>query len=135
MKRNKRSVFQAHFIVKVVGMLMLGAFVVGAVGFVVYMLWNALMPEIFGLKTIGYGQSVGLLILARILFGGIGSDSSSGNRKWSRSSKAAAAEVCDPSEKLYDRWWDKEGASAFEAFLKSSQQRPEEEGARYERES
>jgi len=32
-------------------------------------LWNALMPGLFGLKTIGYWQGVGLVILARVLFG------------------------------------------------------------------
>ena len=41
-----------------------------AVGsFVVMALWNALLPEVFGLKTIGYIQAAGLLILGRILFG------------------------------------------------------------------
>ena len=33
-------------------------------------LWNALMPIIFHLPMIGYWQAAGLLILARILFGG-----------------------------------------------------------------
>jgi len=35
-------------------------------------LWNALMPEIFGLPALGYWQTAGLVILARILFGGLG---------------------------------------------------------------
>ncbi len=34
------------------------------------LLWNALIPGIFGLKLIGYWQALGLLVLARILFGG-----------------------------------------------------------------
>lgn len=42
-----------------------------ALGSLVFMLlWNALIPAIFGLKVIGYWQALGLLILARILFGG-----------------------------------------------------------------
>ena len=36
------------------------------------LLWNALLPEIFALPQISYLQAVGLLILARLLFGGIG---------------------------------------------------------------
>jgi hypothetical protein len=47
-------------------------------GWVVMLLWNALMPEIFGLKTLSYWQAWGLLILSSILFKGMrfGSDSS-----------------------------------------------------------
>ncbi len=38
--------------------------------FVVMSLWNWLMPVVFGLRTIGFWQALGLLILSRILFGG-----------------------------------------------------------------
>ncbi len=33
-------------------------------------LWNALMPEIFGLPEVSYWQAVGLLVLGHMLFGG-----------------------------------------------------------------
>jgi hypothetical protein len=33
-------------------------------------LWNALLPPLFGFARIGYVQALGLLLLARILFGG-----------------------------------------------------------------
>jgi hypothetical protein len=35
-------------------------------------LWNALMPDIFALPALNYWQAAGLLVLARILFGGLG---------------------------------------------------------------
>jgi len=35
-------------------------------------LWNALMPVIFHLPLINFWQAAGLLILARLLFGGFG---------------------------------------------------------------
>ncbi len=38
----------------------------------VMLLWNSLLPEIFGFKAINYVQALGLLILAKILFGGFG---------------------------------------------------------------
>lgn len=41
-----------------------------AIGFVIMLLWNWLMPELFGLTEISYWQAVGLLILSKILFGG-----------------------------------------------------------------
>lgn len=40
-------------------------------GFVVMLLWNWLLPAIFGIKMIGFWQALGLLVLAKILFGGI----------------------------------------------------------------
>ena len=41
-------------------------------GVAVMLLWNALMTTLFTLPRIGYLQAAGLLILARLLFGGIG---------------------------------------------------------------
>jgi hypothetical protein len=41
-------------------------------GFAVLFLWNWLIPAVFGLPEITYFQAAGLLVLARILFGGIG---------------------------------------------------------------
>jgi len=37
----------------------------------VMMLWNAILPGLLGVNEIGYWQSLGLLALARILFGGM----------------------------------------------------------------
>ncbi len=42
------------------------------IGIVVMLLWNALIPLIFGLKTITYLQALGLFLLSRILFGNLG---------------------------------------------------------------
>ena len=39
-------------------------------GFVTMELWNWLMPAIFGLKAIGFGQAIGLVVLSKILLGG-----------------------------------------------------------------
>ncbi len=41
-------------------------------GFVGMGLWNWLMPALFGWKSIGYWQALGLIILSKILFGGFG---------------------------------------------------------------
>jgi len=43
---------------------------VAGFGAVVMLLWNWLMPGIFGLSTVSFWQALGLLILFRILFGG-----------------------------------------------------------------
>lgn len=43
-----------------------------AFGFIVRLLWNWLMPDIFGLGVITYLQAIGLLLLVRVLFGRMG---------------------------------------------------------------
>ena len=47
--------------------------IVAAMGLFVWFfqwLWNALLPDILGVKAINYWQSLGLLLLSKILFGG-----------------------------------------------------------------
>ncbi len=39
-------------------------------GAAVYNLWNWLMPALFGLPAISFGQAIGLLALSWVLFGG-----------------------------------------------------------------
>lgn len=39
---------------------------------VVMTLWNAIMPDLFGLKTLSFWTALGLLVLCRVLFGGMG---------------------------------------------------------------
>ncbi len=39
-------------------------------GFVVMLLWNAILPDVTGVEVLTYWQAVGLLLLSRILFGG-----------------------------------------------------------------
>jgi hypothetical protein len=39
-------------------------------GLLIMLLWNALLPDLFGLKKIGFFQALGIFILSHILFGG-----------------------------------------------------------------
>ena len=43
-----------------------------AFGFIIMLLWNALMPVIFRLPEITFWQSLGLFVLSRLLLGGFG---------------------------------------------------------------
>jgi hypothetical protein len=43
---------------------------VAVFGTVVMLLWNALIPPLFALPVLNYWQAAGLLLLARLLFGG-----------------------------------------------------------------
>ncbi len=55
------------FVVALFALILIGGF-----GQAVLHLWNALMPDIFGLHPISFWQAVGLLALSWILFGGLG---------------------------------------------------------------
>ncbi|MGH9591872.1 MAG: hypothetical protein ACRD5L_02180 [Bryobacteraceae bacterium] len=48
-----------------------GLLIVAVVSVVVMGLWNWLTPALFGWKTITYWQALGLLVLSRILLGGL----------------------------------------------------------------
>lgn len=65
-----------------IGFGVLGVGLLALFGWIVMLLWNWLMPEIFGLTRLNYWQSWGLLILSCILFKGVrfGSDESSSRR-------------------------------------------------------
>jgi len=69
MRRDHHHEFRRHRMAKPL-VLFVGLFLL--VGLVVMTLWNAVLPALIGVKTIGFWQSLGLLALCRILFGGIG---------------------------------------------------------------
>ena len=105
-------------IVKVIFFVILAIGLVFLIGYVVQYLWNWLMPELFGLPSIGYWQAIGVLLLSKIIFGFGGG----GHKK--SSSKSAIRKKCRPLRqdlskwKYYDEFWHEEGESAYEAFKK-----------------
>ncbi len=60
--------------VRVAAHIALGAVIMtalaGGLGYVVMVLWNAIMPEVTGVRPVSFWQAVGLLALARLLVGG-----------------------------------------------------------------
>ena len=60
---RKRFFFQKFFFVLII---------VAVISLVVLLLWNWLMPAIFSLPEINYWQAIGILILSKILFLGVG---------------------------------------------------------------
>lgn len=53
----------------ILGIVAAAAFAL-VLGLVVMLLWNWLMPQLFGLSVIGYWQAWGLVLLSHILFKG-----------------------------------------------------------------
>jgi hypothetical protein len=49
-----------------------GLLFVAVGGALVQLLWNGLLPPLFGWREVTFWQALGLLVLCRILFGGLG---------------------------------------------------------------
>ncbi|HVR97144.1 MAG TPA: HMG-box domain-containing protein [Thermoanaerobaculia bacterium] len=67
-------------------------------GGVVRLLWNSLLPTLFGLPSITFWQALGLLALSRILFGGFGLGGGS-RHSYSRRRMAERWEQMTPEER------------------------------------
>lgn len=81
-----------------IGFGILGIGFLALLGLVVMLLWNWLMPEIFGLKQLNYWQAWGLLVLCWILFKNwsFGDNDSSSERKRKRQLRRYIREGDDP---------------------------------------
>jgi hypothetical protein len=75
------------------------AVAVTGVSLVVTILWNWLAPALFGARTIGFWQALGLLVLTRILFGGF-RGRPGGRMHWARWEQMTPEE----REKLRQGW-------------------------------
>ncbi|MDR0385363.1 MAG: hypothetical protein LBH60_04740 [Prevotellaceae bacterium] len=49
-----------------------GTVAIAGFGFVIMLLWNALVPSVLGVAAINFWQALGLFALCRILFGSFG---------------------------------------------------------------
>jgi len=108
-------------------------------GYVVMLLWNWLMPAIFGLGKITYWQAFGLVILAKLLFGAFGhhrhgDPSNHFHRKFKDWRDDAHAEKKDDEMmegwKYYKQYWQDKGKAAFEDYIRrmENQEEKEDEG-------
>jgi len=134
---------KATKILRIIGMVLIGlVFVVLfalAFGFLIKWIWNLLMPDLFGLKEITYWQAFGMVILAKLLFGAFGSHHHDNWGKhhrpfhaWHGHFKRSQDEPWDKRNKQwksYQKYWQDEGKSAFEAYVKKIEKQKEEEGA------
>lgn len=129
MKELREKWKSAPKAVRIVGYIILGLFAAvffGLVfGFLVKFLWNWLMPDLFNLKEITYWQAIGLVVLARLLFGSFGGHEDNGTKK-----KHCKVEKDNIQEEIrhwefYDKWWKCEGEQIFEDYMKKQSEEKE----------
>jgi hypothetical protein len=145
---HSESTNPAHTVVRIVVMTITG--LIGAViiaflfGYFVMLLWNWLLPPLLHAGTINYWQAFGIVILAKILFGGMGGTHRYyGPRGWRREARRWGrwesghgplgwkGSWCGEDEgqdewaprgsrrnwRYYGQYWRDEGRAAFEAWL------------------
>ena len=84
-----------------IGLMFLAA--IAAFGAIVMLLWNGLMPAIFGIAAINFWQALGVLVLSKILFGGFPPGKHLGSRR---------------SHNLFREKWQKMNEEERREFLK-----------------
>ena len=119
-------------VMRIIGMTFIG--VIAAVffafvfGLIVKWLWNWLMPALFGLGVITFWQAFGIVLLAKLLFGGFGHHHDRHKSDHPMPSKMAQfihGNKCEPpfkhgtgkNWKHFRRYWEEEGRSSFEDYV------------------
>lgn len=117
---------------RIAGMTLFGIFMAVlfalVFGLIVKWLWNWLMPALFGLGVITFWQAFGIVLLAKLLFGGFGfhnrhhtdhsihsnlSDFVHGEKKTS-----VFRHGNGKNWKLFRHYWEEEGRRSFEDYIK-----------------
>ncbi len=107
---------RANKAAKIVKVLLIATVAATVIGFIVMGLWNVLMPPIFGLRAIGFWQALGLLLLAKILFGGFHRHSHGGRGQWRRAMRERWEHMTpEERERLRENMRTRCGRSPFAA--------------------
>jgi hypothetical protein len=122
---DKRNKFTPLFVLKIIGgvlaFLGFAVLIAFALGFFVMLLWNWLMPVIFGLGKIGYWQAFGLILLAKILFGhGFHGLHRPQGDKWGHhhgNDRDWTLRSGRHGWRYYSDYWSEEGKDAFEKYI------------------
>ncbi len=129
---------------RIVGLVMAGV-VAAAVfsllfGWLVFLLWNWLMPALFGFKTITFWQAFGILLLSKLVFSGFSGPHHRGGHGWhhdprpwhhhrwhkERGGEEGRLREAREGWRYYDQFWREEGKSAFEAYLEKMRQKKQD---------
>jgi len=122
-------------ILKIAGMIGIGVLVAVLFaflfGFVIKLLWNSFVPDIFGIQPISYWQAVGLFILIKILTGNFYHKNSGNEDKIHKKidkkihgiigvdyDDEHLREFNEHQTDYYNRFWEEKGRDAFEAYVR-----------------
>lgn len=109
-------------VLKTMGLVILGVIAFAGLallfGIFVKLLWNALMPVIFGLPEISFWQAVGLAILSHMLFGCHQAEHHKSKSKKEKEGDEEKSPFHMEMEQDYVAFWREEGRDAFRNWMK-----------------
>jgi hypothetical protein len=109
------------FGLKIAGVVILGIIAAAAFavlfGYIVMWLWNWLLPTLFGFKAITFWQAVGIVILAKIIFGNTCHRSGRYHRSRHYGCRSHNRQRWYEKWELYDDFWKEEGEKAFNDYV------------------
>ncbi|MFC2087910.1 hypothetical protein ACFLSA_07110 [Bacteroidota bacterium] len=128
------------YIVRRLGYVILGVIGAAALAFIfgyfVMLIWNWIMPVLFGLTEITFWQSFGIILLARLVFGGFKHGNhryyeynDSRYKSWHRRPGHPHRMTSDKYRnwRYYDQFWREEGEKAFNDFIERKKNEVEED--------
>jgi hypothetical protein len=140
MQKPKRFVKVLRIVAIVIAGVLFAVLFALLFGWLVMLLWNWLMPSIFGLKAITYWEAFGITVLSKILLGGIscGShghhahDKHGGHwRRWITGEEHGShGRFTREDYGHYRDFWREHGAAAFEEYLRKLRQGEREQSGR-----
>ncbi|MEZ4810043.1 MAG: hypothetical protein R2819_06750 [Allomuricauda sp.] len=112
----------AKKVIKVIMMVIIFSVLFLLAIYVLMRLWNWLMPDLFGLGAINYWQALGIMVLAKLLFGfggggGKNKGRSSHRRKFNSSHRCGSMRRDFEEWKHYEKFWKEEGEEAYKAYV------------------
>src|ERR1700761_5380417 len=96
--------YRSHFRKKMIFIPFLVIGGLALVSYIVMLLWNALIPDIFHLGVITYWQAAGILILSKILFG-FGKGGHRGGAPWMRNRMERFKNMSPEEKERFKEQW------------------------------
>jgi|SRR5690606_26973399 len=93
---------------KILLWILFGILVVALVTFLTQQLWNWLIPALFSGPVLTFWQTLGLLLLSKILLGGFGRGHHGGGNKWKMHAQRKFSRLSpDERESIKQKMWEK----------------------------
>lgn len=111
----------------IIGGIILAVFLAFIFGYFVMLLWNWIMPLLFGLPEIDYWLAFGIIILSRLIFGGFGHGHHHKSNHHDRFYGSRFRNRCRPPFDKHNKWrhyedyWKEEGEEAFKKYIAKKQ--------------
>lgn len=107
----------------IIGGIILAVFLAFIFGYFVMLLWNWIMPILFGLPEIDYWLAFGIIILSRLIFGGFGHGHPHKSNHHDRYYGSKFRNKCRPTFGQHNKWsyyddyWKEEGEEAYDRYI------------------